>query len=112
VMCNSFTCRHNHHQQQQLHAYAPTQLRCCCHGISCAHCRRRFWLWWCDGLTVRDALVVAVWATYNAVWYFTILGKALSRLPPGMQPSPRLVAKSFASLMMPNLVPLLMPVSR
>jgi hypothetical protein len=85
----------------------PLLLQRCCH----APCRRLS-LWWCGGLTVTDALVIAAWAAYNATWYSTILGKALSRLPPGVQPSPRLFAKSFASLMSPNLIPLLFPVSR
>jgi hypothetical protein len=55
---------------------------------------------------------VLVWAVYNAVWYAAILPKATNLLAPGMRPSPRAYAKGFASLMMPNLVPLLFPVSR
>lgn len=93
-----------------MHRHACT--RCSDHHRSCRTLRRRFWLWWCNGLTVTDALVLSAWAAYNAVWYSTILGKALSKLPPGVQPSPRLFAKSFASLMSPNLIPLLFPVSR
>lgn len=73
---------------------------------------RSFWLWFCDGLTVKDVLIMTIWAAYNAVWYSTILTKALSRVAPGLSPSPRLYAKSFASLMMPNIVPLMFPVSR
>ena len=73
--------------------------------------RRRFWLWLCDGLSAKDGLVIAAWAAYNAVWYSTILSKALAKAAPGV-PSPRIISKSFASLMAPNLVPLLFPVSR
>lgn len=73
---------------------------------------RAFWLWLCDGLTVKDALVIVVWAAYNAVWYFTIVTKALVRVPPGAPPPPRFYARSFATLMMPNVVPLMLPVAR
>lgn len=55
--------------------------------------------------------MVSLWAVWNAVWFSTILGKAFSLVPPGLR-SPRLYAKAFASLMSPNLVPLLFPVSR
>lgn len=65
----------------------------------------------CDGLTVKDAAVVAFWAAFNAVWYYTILTKAFAAVPPSGR-SPRLYAKGFASLMQPNLVLLFFPVSR
>jgi hypothetical protein len=74
---------------------------------------RRLWLWLCDGLSLQDAFVIAVWATYNAVWYSTILNKALDKAGHhGNTISPRGVASTLASLMAPNLVPLLFPVSR
>lgn len=63
----------------------------------------------CDGLTVKDALIVLLWATYNAVWLSTLLRKGFSLVAPS---APRLYARVFASLMLPNLVPLLFPVSR
>jgi len=72
---------------------------------------RRFWLWWCDGLSVKDAFIIAVWVLYNAVWFSTILSKALARAGhEGL--SPRGVGKGFASLMGPNVVLLLLPVAR
>lgn len=74
---------------------------------------RRLWLWLCDGLTVKDALVIAAWAAYNAVWYSIILTKAIAKADHrGGTISPRGVASTLASLMAPNLVPLLFPVSR
>lgn len=90
---------------------------------------RRFWLWLCGGLTVKDALVIAVWAAYNAVWYSTILSQALDKAKArahgaghgaghgssgygGVGLTPRNIASTFASLAAPNLIPLLFPVSR
>jgi hypothetical protein len=61
---------------------------------------------------VQDALIIAVWAVYNGVWYSAILGKGLSYLPPGMVPPVRLLAKGLGSLSVPSIVLLFFPVSR
>ena len=29
---------------------------------------RGFWFWWCDGLQVYDALVVALWVSINVLY--------------------------------------------
>lgn len=87
---------------------------------------RRFWLWWCDGLTVLDLLVIVLWAAINASWMAALITQnrqsAVHRMAtaaPSLavhRPSPSkivsLVAKSLGGLLAPNLVVLFYPISR
>lgn len=61
---------------------------------------------------MRDLILFAAWAAYNAAWLATITVKYTGKLPPGRPPSPKLVAKMLAALAIPSIMLLLFPVSR
>jgi hypothetical protein len=50
---------------------------------------QRFWLWWCGGLSVSDALAVAFWAAFNAAWAVAVLTRFFSLIPFFSKVSPR-----------------------
>jgi len=79
--------------------------------IASADSCRRLWLWLCDGLTVKDAAVVAFWAAFNTVWYYANLSTAFTLVSPGNR-TPRVYGKGLACLMQPNLALLLFLVPR
>ncbi|WIA44569.1 hypothetical protein OEZ86_007294 [Tetradesmus obliquus] len=80
---------------------------------------RRFWLWWCGGLSLADALVVAAWAAINVAWMFAMMDRYFKLIPffsGGGTPLPllrlMLVAVALGSLLFPNLLMLFYPVTR
>lgn len=42
---------------------------------------RRFWAWWCGGMSVSDALAVAFWLAFNAAWGVAVLTRFFSLIP-------------------------------
>ena len=71
---------------------------------------KQFWSWWCGGLTIKDAALVAAWLGINAMWMALILHRYLSLVPIFAKPSGlpiwvleiELVAVALGSLLFPN----------
>jgi len=62
-------------------------------------------------MTLKDAMLIGIWAAFNAAWLATILTGALRDLPPEANAA-RVVARGLAALTLPNLVLLFFPVGR
>lgn len=79
-------------------------------------------MWWCNGLTVLDLLIICLWAAINASWlsatinahYKRALLKAVQAglaVPPG-EAVAKAVARGFGYGLAPNLCLLFYPVTR
>jgi hypothetical protein len=95
-------------------------LPCACSSSAFSPPCRRFWLWWCGGLTLADLTVVCCWALVNATWLYAILTRYFSLVPffsrvahtPLWLLQLELVAVALGSLLFPNFVLLFYPVIR
>jgi hypothetical protein len=45
---------------------------------------RRFWIWWCGGMSVRDLIVVAIIIAYNLYYFLDYFLPYQRRLNAGM----------------------------